>query len=659
MNPQRKQAIKMAYELSKQGGIDAAVNVLIDAGVVDEAARMLAGELRYADAARILQHHIGGAAVNYERLDAEQRKLALMAAHYFVKASQTKAAVNIYLGLDERVRAIEALEKAGDTEAAAELKRVPAGVTRLGPSMKSSIADSRELLRARELEQTGKDEAALKAFADAREWKDAGRVARDLGRLQQAARYFMNGELYFEAAVCHIDAGDAESALDCLIRIDRDDPRYRSACMQVIRTAVQFDILTMELDTFLTGFIRSGPADDLEAETFEALGDLYMRHQFPENAREAFKKVVLFNPTAVDAGKKLLELDRKMRGATRDLEQILEEDAAFQSADRDTLRPASEPLDDLPDLPDLPPAPGNEAPAPAPARPAKTSGMAQFQPGSVIADRYRLDELIGQGGMALVLRATDLELDDPVAIKILIQVVMDEDALNRFRRELKVSRQLAHPNIIRVHDIGIHSDHRYITMELLEGETLEDKVGIPMDQIEGIDLVMQACAGLQAAHDKGVIHRDVKPGNFFVTNDGVVKVMDFGLARKTDLPSGLTQLGMVAGTPNYISPEQINRPSEVTAAADLYSLGVVMYEMFTGVLPFSHSELMPLLMMHSTQPPRPPSEHNPEIHPELEAAIVRLLAKEAAERYESCNELAQHLKMIRYQIEQATADEAG
>jgi serine/threonine-protein kinase len=157
---------------------------------------------------------------------------------------------------------------------------------------------------------------------------------------------------------------------------------------------------------------------------------------------------------------------------------------------------------------------------------------------------------------------------------------------------------------------------------------------------------MQACHGLQAAHDAGVIHRDVKPDNFFVTEDGVLKVMDFGIAKQHETP-GVTVAGSIAGTPLYMSPEQIGNFSSVTPLTDIYALGVCAYEMFTGQVPFFHAELVPLLMMHVNTQPAPPRERNPNLPAALDALILRLLAKDPARRYQSCRELAQELVAIR------------
>ncbi|MBS2026052.1 MAG: serine/threonine protein kinase, partial [Deltaproteobacteria bacterium] len=219
-------------------------------------------------------------------------------------------------------------------------------------------------------------------------------------------------------------------------------------------------------------------------------------------------------------------------------------------------------------------------------------------------------------------------------------------AVQRFKQELKLSRQLAHPNIIRLYDIGLHEGHRYISMELLRGESLKTRLLKPIGFVEALKLLEQVCAGLQAAHDQGVVHRDVKPDNFFITEDGTVKVMDFGIAKQQAAP-GVTVVGSIAGTPSYMSPEQISNFSAVGPATDLYALGIMAYEIFTGNVPFAHDELVPLLLLHVNSRVPPPREKNPGIPEELERVILRLLEKNPLHRQASARDVQNELKALR------------
>jgi serine/threonine-protein kinase len=248
--------------------------------------------------------------------------------------------------------------------------------------------------------------------------------------------------------------------------------------------------------------------------------------------------------------------------------------------------------------------------------------------------------------MAAVYRAFDLELEEVVALKVFDVAQSSDTLVARFKQELKLSRQLIHPNIIRLYDIGAHDGRRYISMELLVGKSLKDRMRQPIDFRSALGFLIQACHGLQAAHDAGVVHRDVKPDNFFVTDDGVLKVMDFGIAKQYATP-GVTVAGSIAGTPLYMSPEQIGNFSSVTQLTDIYGLGVCAYEMFTGQVPFFHADLVPLLMMHVNDIPLPPRKRNPSVPAELDAVILKCLAKDPKQRQQSCRELAQELIAIR------------
>ena len=271
--------------------------------------------------------------------------------------------------------------------------------------------------------------------------------------------------------------------------------------------------------------------------------------------------------------------------------------------------------------------------------------------GTRFAGRYQLEALIGEGGSASVYRAMDLELNERVAIKLFSPATSAEaeTMVARFKLELSLSRQLAHPNIIRLFDLGSQGPWRYLTMELLEGQdlaSLMNERGPRFPLLEGIKILEQVCTGLQAAHERGVVHRDIKPQNLFVTRSGEVKVMDFGIARKVNTP-GVTVMGTIAGTPEYMSPEQINGFSDVTHATDLYALGITAYQMFTGKLPFERAELTALLLAQATEPPPPPRAKNPEIPPELELVLLMLLEKEPARRPAHAAELGAALRSIR------------
>jgi serine/threonine-protein kinase len=271
--------------------------------------------------------------------------------------------------------------------------------------------------------------------------------------------------------------------------------------------------------------------------------------------------------------------------------------------------------------------------------------LALYGPGTTIAERWRLERELGVGATATVYEAEDLELGERIAIKIFTQRE-SEEALIRFKQELQLARQIVHPNVVRVFDFGSHQGLRFLTMELLSGSDLRARMQEKPPMIELIDHLLQACAGLQAAHDRGVVHRDIKPENFFVTRAAVLKIMDFGIAKR-QAAQGPTLVGTMAGTPTYMAPEQVTGFSTVTGSADLYSLGVMAYEMFAGTPPFDHEDAYPLLMMHVGEQPEPPRRRNPALPEDLEALILQMLAKKPAERPRSCGLVGRRLIEIR------------
>ncbi len=261
--------------------------------------------------------------------------------------------------------------------------------------------------------------------------------------------------------------------------------------------------------------------------------------------------------------------------------------------------------------------------------------------GVEIAGRYRLEERLGAGGMSTVYRALDGVLERQVAVKLLAEHLSeDEGFLARFRREALAAAKLVHPNVVQVYDSGHDPDaHRhYIVMEYVNGPTVGNLMRERgrLSPEETVDIATQACEGLEYAHRHGVIHRDVKPGNLLLNPDGVVKLADFGIAKAAE-DSRITQIGSVVGTAAYLSPERA-RGQDATPSADVYSLGVVMYQLLAGRVPFESGSLPELAMRQQEGAPDPLSMLNPDVPPALGRAIARALAPEPEERYRSAAE---------------------
>ncbi len=275
--------------------------------------------------------------------------------------------------------------------------------------------------------------------------------------------------------------------------------------------------------------------------------------------------------------------------------------------------------------------------------------------GTLFAGRYEIMGTVGKGGMGVVFRARDKQLDEVVALKVLRGEMLSEDPtmLERFKPEIKLARRITNRNVLRTHDFGESAGTFYISMEFLEGVTLKDlirsKGAMPMGV--GLSIAKQMCHGLEAAHEQGVVHRDIKPQNMLILPESAeLKIMDFGIARQSEVEggapgSGLTTAGMVMGTPDYMPPEQAQgEPADFRS--DIYSLGVVLFESFTGKLPFTGDTLMKIVMAHIQSPPPRPRSVNPRVPTELEAVILKCLEKEPNKRYQKVADLLDALTSI-------------
>jgi len=265
--------------------------------------------------------------------------------------------------------------------------------------------------------------------------------------------------------------------------------------------------------------------------------------------------------------------------------------------------------------------------------------------GKILNSRYELEQLIGTGGMADVYRARDTLLGRTVAVKILHpQFAKDPVFIERFRQEAQAAANLNQPNIVNVYDWGIEDSTYYIVMEYVMGRDLKDIIvqGGPLLPERAVEIAMAICLALDVAGAHGIVHRDIKPQNIIVTNDGQIKVMDFGIAR-TAGGSAMTQTGTIMGTAQYISPEQA-QGRVADPRSDLYSLGVVLYEMLTGRVPFDGENPVAIAYKHVREDPLAPSMINPDISPELEAVVMKALAKNPENRYQTAMEMRSDLE---------------
>ena len=275
----------------------------------------------------------------------------------------------------------------------------------------------------------------------------------------------------------------------------------------------------------------------------------------------------------------------------------------------------------------------------------------------LLNNRYQLQELLGSGGMSVVYRAHDRMLERDVAIKILRETYSsDQEFRERFRQEAKAAANLSHPNIVTIHDFGLDSGRLFIVMEYVPGRHLKELIKkrgrFSID--DTLTLIVQACAGIGYAHRAGLVHCDIKPHNMLISPDMRLKVADFGIARALATIQAEEKVDVVWGSPQYFSPEQAagGAPSP---ASDVYSLGVVIYEMLTGQLPFTASSAEELARLHRELPPPSPSQLNASIPPALEQIIIKVLSKEPSARYRTADQLGRVLVSFSQQSSSATS----
>lgn len=514
----------------------------------------------------------------------------------------------------------------------------------------------------------------------------AARVAWDAKLYDRALAYFVEQGAHYEAGMVLADAGRPEESLRHLVAVLPTHKRYRAAACRAVELAVELERFDFDLDKMVAPFSATPPTSKSEVRTYLSLARTHAARGFAGGAVAVLEKVLEFESDHPMAQRWLEQLDPERAKAHRgrisvdapalpglpDLASFAGGASAAPTKPKPITRPSSLPprvgsapagafsdaaprgaaitLDEgeVAATVATPPLPRTERGLPPRVRaplPRTSHGPpvpVELATGEMLAGRYEVISELGEGGMARVYKVLDHVVEREVALKVLHQTSREELWAARFRQELALARDLSHKNIVRVYDLGTDEGRTYMTMELLEGRPLDDLL-LPVPTADAIRYGLQVSAALGVAHQAGIVHRDIKLSNLFVSPSGHLKIMDFGIAKAPGV-GGQTGLGMMIGTPEYASPEQCLDASSVTPSADLYSLGVCLYELLTGEPPFMSEYVSDIIEGQCKLTPSPPSDKNAEIPRELEELILRLLAKHPRDRYETTLELSRALR---------------
>jgi serine/threonine-protein kinase len=501
----------------------------------------------------------------------------------------------LYRGTGEYKKAAEYYLKAGKIDKAADSFQL-AGDYHQAAKLGEELGF---FLRAAGLyAKAGKNKEAAQLYEKEGEMLSAAKLYYEDKEYSKAAQLYLKAEEYMQAAGIFFELKDRENYIETLQKVPEDSSNYKKACLMLGNAFIEKELYSVAEKKLLEA-LAGEEVSSKTIEVYYTLGKIYEKLNRLEKAKDIFEELVSFNYKYKDVAERMEKLK-----------------------DLSSLAP-TQPIDDT------------------------LINSIRVECGTIIANRYNIKKTIGQGGMGRVFLVHDMHLDELIALKLLIPYQVGEnDQVERFIREIKISRKINHPNVIRVFDLGKWNVNHFITMEYVDGGNLKDWMKQNPEDIDGkINFVTQICEGLYAAHRLNIIHRDIKPENILIDKGNIAKIVDFGIARSTAIASK-TMDGRLIGTPEFISPEQING-QKLDEKSDIYSLGVLMYHLFTGKLPFTAPNIGQILLKHLNEKPIPPKEINAKVPGYINEIIVKALEKDPAKRFQNTKEIIKEIRAHR------------